>query len=134
MIGDRGRSDRQKWNRKYRNKGPESFGSEPAEWQQSELNFTGELFYGVRDADFDNDGIPFAAQGPGRHGIAPSLAARVAVALDGGTWDPGGCLISLVLLMSRRLLIKQIVEMLFENLDSEESGSRRGSLPSWPWP
>ncbi len=51
--------------------------------QQSELNFTGELFYGVRDADFDGDGIPFASKGPGRHGIAPSLAARVAVALGG---------------------------------------------------
>ncbi len=26
------RSDRRKWDRKYRDKGPESFGSEPAEW------------------------------------------------------------------------------------------------------
>ncbi len=31
-MGDRGRGDRQKWDRKYRDKGPESFGSEPAEW------------------------------------------------------------------------------------------------------
>ncbi|MCP3961625.1 MAG: methyltransferase domain-containing protein [bacterium] len=31
-MGDRDRGDRQKWNRKYRDKGPESFGSEPAEW------------------------------------------------------------------------------------------------------
>ncbi|MFQ5701804.1 MAG: c-type cytochrome, partial [Acidobacteriota bacterium] len=49
--------------------------------QQSEDNRTGELFYGVRDADFDDDGIPFMGEGPGRHGIAPVLAGKVIVSL-----------------------------------------------------
>lgn len=31
-MDDRDRSGRRKWNRKYREKGPESFGSEPTEW------------------------------------------------------------------------------------------------------
>ncbi len=31
-MGERDRGDRQRWNRKYRDKGPEPFGSEPAEW------------------------------------------------------------------------------------------------------
>ncbi len=31
-MGERDRDDRRKWDRKYRDKGPESFGSEPAEW------------------------------------------------------------------------------------------------------
>lgn len=47
--------------------------------QQAEDNRTGELFYGVRDADFDNDGIPFTGKGPGRYGIAPVLAGKVGV-------------------------------------------------------
>lgn len=55
--------------------------------QQSEANRTGELFYGVRDADYDDDGIPFFSKGPGSHGIAPVLAARVGVALDGASAD-----------------------------------------------
>ena len=31
-MGDRDRDDRLKWNRKYREKGPGPFASEPAEW------------------------------------------------------------------------------------------------------
>jgi len=55
--------------------------------QQSEGNRTGELFYGVRDADFDNDGIPFFGKGPGWYGVAPVLAGRVSVALEGASAD-----------------------------------------------
>ncbi|MFQ5667301.1 MAG: c-type cytochrome, partial [Candidatus Binatia bacterium] len=55
--------------------------------QQSEGNRTGELFYGVRDTDFDDDGLPFYGKGPGRHGIAPVLAGKVDVLV--GSPDAG---------------------------------------------
>ena len=55
--------------------------------QQAEGNRTGELFYGVRDADFDGDGLPFFGKGPGRNGIAPVMAGKVVIALPGAGPD-----------------------------------------------
>lgn len=50
---------------------------------QSEENRTGELCHGVCSADYDNDGIPWTGKGHGRFGIAPGLAAKIAVNLGG---------------------------------------------------